>query len=79
MLLLTLLFIIQFSISVAALAIGNNQKDTLAAEGWCRLQDPDKVDIQNNANCYGFDNANASKVFTPCGPGLAFPPGRPPP
>lgn len=80
MLLLAILFIIQFSISVAALAIGNNQQDTLAAQGWCGLQDADKVDIQNNANCYGFWSANVSTTRGDCNaPGTAFPPGCCPP
>jgi hypothetical protein len=58
MIFLGLLFIIQFSISVAALAIGNNQQDQIASSGWCKLSDPDKNDIQREGNCFGFQDLN---------------------
>ena len=58
MLLLGILFIIQFSISVAALAIGNNQQDSIAAAGWCALSDADKNDLQNAVGCFGFVDLN---------------------
>lgn len=58
MILLSILFIIQFSVSVAALAIGNNQQDSIASTGWCKLSDPDKNDIQNGGSCFGFQSVN---------------------
>lgn len=80
MILLGILFIIQFSISVAALAIGNNQQDSLASSGWCKLTDPDKNDIQLNGNCFGFQDVNRShynsSTSNMCmGPGPSCPSG----
>lgn len=54
MILLALLFIVQFSVSIAALAIGNNQQDSIAKSGWCSLPDNDKNDIQNAGACFGY-------------------------
>lgn len=84
-----MLFIIQFSISVAALAIGNNQQDSLASSGWCRLSDPEKNDIQSNGFCFGFQdvdstnfnaslhvNSTASMTAACMGPGSFCPTGN---
>lgn len=56
MVLLGVLFIVQFSISIAALAVGNNQYDSMATSGWCSLADSDKGDLQRDFTCYGFNN-----------------------
>jgi len=54
MILLGILFIVQFSISVAALAVGNNQYESMADSGWCKLQPSDKNDLQRDFGCYAY-------------------------
>jgi hypothetical protein len=76
------LFVIQFSISVAALSIGNSQQDSLAQSGWCALPDSTKIDIQNDGGCFGFLDLTPSDYWanisiTPACmvPGSKCPPG----
>ena len=43
MIALILLFIIQFSISVAALSVSGPDQQNLINDAWCGLSNPDKV------------------------------------
>ena len=53
MILLSLLFVIQFSVSVAVLAFNHAQQYTVLWDGWCGLNDADKNSIQHKFECYG--------------------------
>jgi len=75
MALLGILFIVQFSLSVAALAIGNTQQYSLAKSGWCKLQDSDKNDIQNEGLCFGFDDVNPAAYNSSSSPDYCYRPG----
>lgn len=69
MVLIGILFLVQFSISIAALAIGNNSYDSMASSGWCKLKDSDKNDLQRDIGCYGFntqDNISSTAPSTDC-------------
>ena len=52
---LSVLFIVQFSISVAALS---KSSGSLAKSGWCDIDDAFKNDLQDAFNCYGFADTN---------------------
>ncbi|GIY35483.1 tetraspanin-13 [Caerostris darwini] len=61
MLILFLLFIIQFSIACACLAVTTEQQHQLAMEGWKRAKVNIKVKAQTLFNCYGFENQALSE------------------
>ena len=50
---MAMLFIIQFSVSIAALAFNPAQEKQLLWGGWCGLNDNDKNNIQKQYGCYG--------------------------
>jgi len=55
MVLLILLFIIQFAVSIGVLAFNQSEQMTLLEDGWCGLSDNDKNQLQLRFNCYGGD------------------------
>ncbi|EDQ86250.1 uncharacterized protein MONBRDRAFT_33910 [Monosiga brevicollis MX1] len=55
---MVLLFVMQFSIGVAALSVSQTQQKQLLSEGWCKLSDERQIWFQNSTNCYGFENAS---------------------
>jgi MIP family channel proteins len=75
MIFLGILFLVQFAVSIAALAIGNNGYDSMASTGWCKLKDSDKNDLQRDIGCYGFTTqVNVTGFSTDCMiPGTACP------
>ena len=75
MVLLGVLFIVQFSVSIAALAIGNTQQDSIASKGWCALADSDKNDLQRDANCFGFTDVNPGSFNVTTVPNYCMRPG----
>ncbi|GFU19532.1 tetraspanin-13 [Nephila pilipes] len=56
MLILFLLFIIQFSIACACLAVTTEQQHQIAMEGWKRAKLNIKIKTQTIFRCYGFEN-----------------------
>jgi tetraspanin-13/31 len=70
-LLLGIVFILQFSISIAALAVDHH---TTAADGWCALDDVDRISIQNKIGCYGFQS-NRADLFNSTLPDYCMRPG----
>lgn len=56
MLILFLLFIIQFSIACACLAVTTDQQHQIALEGWRRAKLNIKIKTQTIFRCYGFEN-----------------------
>eukprot|EP00051_Salpingoeca_urceolata_P005733 m.76594 g.76594 ORF g.76594 m.76594 type:complete len:270 (-) comp14516_c0_seq2:53-862(-) len=75
MFLMVLLFIIQFFVSVAALATTSAQQETIARAGWCRLDDTDKGTIQSALTCIGFDDINPANFTDPNSPDYCLAPG----
>eukprot|EP00128_Syssomonas_multiformis_P009253 Colp12_sorted_trinity150504_noHs@2130 len=63
--LLAIVFIIQFSISVAALAITDDQQKTVLSEAWIHLSDETKMDVQDALTCCGFFNLNTTDPYGP--------------
>ena len=57
MILIVIIFIIQFSVSIATLVVDTR---TVAADGWCALDDVDRINIQFQMHCYGFQDASQS-------------------
>ncbi|XP_011346079.2 tetraspanin-13 isoform X1 [Ooceraea biroi] len=56
MLILFLLFLIQFSIACACLAVNTKQQEQLAEQGWRHVGDDLKAKVQTTFNCCGFNN-----------------------
>jgi len=68
MLILFLLFLIQFSLAVALLAISEETQKELAAKGWDSASHGTRQDIQIHANCCSFShwtNSSLSCVSMP--------------
>jgi len=55
MAIMIIVFIILFSVSVAALAISLNQQHALLKKGWASLSNKTKEDFQKAGDCCGFD------------------------
>ncbi|KAG8201146.1 hypothetical protein JTE90_028809 [Oedothorax gibbosus] len=71
MLILFLLFIIQFSIACACLAVTTEQQHQIALEGWRRAKVNIKIKTQTIFKCYGFENQTASPD-DPLGGGVPY-------
>ncbi len=63
MIILFFLFLIQFSIACACLAVNSNQQEQLARQGWASSSVEFKKQIQETFQCCGFDNHTDSKVL----------------
>lgn len=61
MLILSMLFVIQFSIAVSCLAVREEQQRELAEEGWNRAPDSIRAQVQDTFLCCGF-NGTESKA-----------------
>ncbi|XP_066960448.1 tetraspanin-13 isoform X2 [Macrobrachium rosenbergii] len=59
MIVLFIIFIIQFSVACACLAINTNQQKTLADDGWNFSTDDMKSDAQSLFGCCGYKNQSA--------------------
>ncbi|KAG5315458.1 TSN31 protein, partial [Acromyrmex insinuator] len=55
MLILFLLFLIQFSIACACLAVNTKQQEQLAEQGWRRVGPDLRAKVQTTFNCCGFN------------------------
>lgn len=64
MIILFLLFLIQFSIACACLAVSSTQQNALAKEGWSRVGIPLKQQVQETFHCCGFDNNTDATIST---------------
>ncbi|XP_018305502.1 tetraspanin-13 isoform X2 [Mycetomoellerius zeteki] len=56
MLILFLLFLIQFSIACACLAVNTKQQEQLAEQGWRRVGPDLRAKVQTTFNCCGFNS-----------------------
>jgi tetraspanin-13/31 len=65
MILLALLFIIQFSVSIAVLAFNQTEQKALVEDGWCGLEDYDKNSLQSHFDCFGlYTDAQNPAIFS---------------
>ena len=58
MIILFLLFLIQFSLSIALLAITKDTQTTLAKDGWDNASNSTKLDFMKLADCCGYNEWN---------------------
>ncbi|XP_011873755.1 PREDICTED: tetraspanin-13 [Vollenhovia emeryi] len=65
MLILFLLFLIQFSIACACLAVNTKQQEQLAEQGWRRVELDLRKKVQTTFNCCGF-NSTTDESGVPC-------------
>ena len=58
MVILFLVFVIQFSVSIAAVAVSHNKQADLMKSGWQKIPNKSsiKAQIQSARNCCGFQN-----------------------
>ncbi|XP_072384908.1 tetraspanin-31-A isoform X1 [Diabrotica undecimpunctata] len=56
MVILFLLFLIQFSVACACLGVNNEQQTRLAEEGWKRVNNNTRSNVQKVFSCCGFDD-----------------------
>lgn len=66
MLILFLLFLIQFSIACACLPVNTKQQEQLAEQGWKHVGDDLKSKVQTTFNCCGINNATIDKEGPDC-------------
>lgn len=63
MVILFLLFIIQFSLAVALLAITQDTQKEIARKGWDTSSNETRIEFMHAATCCGFDTWKASDPF----------------
>lgn len=56
MIVLFLLFLVQFSVACACLAVDEDQQHQLAARSWATSSNQTKMEAQKIFNCCGFEN-----------------------
>ena len=66
---MALLFIIQMSVSIGAIAVSHEQQSKLMEAGWSRMSDKMKNEIQELKDCCGFKN----RTLTPNDPKMGHP------
>lgn len=60
MIILFLLFLIQFSIASSCLAVNSEQQQEFAEEGWNRVPDSMRKQVQDTFLCCGFNSTSSS-------------------
>lgn len=55
MVILFLLFLIQFSVACACLGVNSEQQDQLAEQGWERVDNGTRAQVQEEFSCCKFD------------------------
>ena len=58
MIILFLLFLLQFALACACLAVNYEQKDKLAEQGWRMASDNTRNDVQRQFDCCGFSDSH---------------------
>lgn len=66
MLILSMLFLIQFSIACSCLAVGPAQQQTFAEEGWNRVPPAVRSQVQDTFVCCGFNETSGADPAVPC-------------
>lgn len=60
MIILFLLFLVQFALACACLAVSSSQQHQILHLGWSRASPQLKQDMQEHFDCCGFDNETAA-------------------
>ncbi|XP_058025571.1 tetraspanin-31 isoform X1 [Ahaetulla prasina] len=64
MIILGLIFIFQFGISCACLALKTHKQESLLSGTWKLLNDNTRISLENNLNCCGlFNNTESAELF----------------
>lgn len=63
MIILFVLFLLQFALACACLAVNAEQKDSLARQGWQMSEPMTKDDVQHQFNCCGFEEQNLNVSY----------------
>lgn len=66
MIILFMLFLIQFSIACSCLAVNSNQQQQFAEEGWNRVPTEIKDEVQKTFLCCGFNSTESSSDHPSC-------------
>lgn len=64
MVILFMLFLIQFSVACACLAVNSKQQEQLAKQGWHRVPDNVKTKVQEAFQCCGFEGIFNAANYT---------------
>uniref|UniRef100_A0ABD2W0X1 Uncharacterized protein n=1 Tax=Trichogramma kaykai TaxID=54128 RepID=A0ABD2W0X1_9HYME len=64
MLILFLLFLVQFSIACACLAVNAKQQEQLAEHGWNQVDENLREQVQNTFHCCGFNKTTTTDHFS---------------
>lgn len=62
MIILFILFLLQFSLGCACLAVNKDQEISLVRNGWKAADLRFKDNVQSNLNCCGFEDWNLNKT-----------------
>ena len=65
MIIMALLFIIQLSVSIAALAVTSDQQKALLHNAWSNVSNKTKAGLQQTGDCCGFTNLDSNKTGDP--------------
>lgn len=65
MIILFLLFLIQFSIACSCLAVNSQQQKQLAEQGWSKVPDSIKSEVQESFTCCGFNSTTEALTEHP--------------
>lgn len=65
MIILFLLFLIQFSIACSCLTVNSEQQKQLAEQGWSRVPDSIKGEVQESFVCCGFNSTSEALTEHP--------------
>lgn len=65
MVILFLLFLIQFSVACACLGVNIAQQEQLAEQGWRRVDNGTKMEVQEAFSCCGFDATVDKTILHP--------------
>lgn len=65
MVILFLLFLIQFSVACACLGVNSQQQDQLAEQGWDRVNNDTRSRVQETFHCCKFDDVIDKKLPGP--------------
>lgn len=65
MIILFLLFLIQFSIACSCLAVNSEQQKQLAEQGWSKVPDSIKSEVQQSFTCCGFNSTTEALTEHP--------------
>eukprot|EP00096_Caligus_rogercresseyi_P005234 TRINITY_DN2031_c0_g1_i2.p1 TRINITY_DN2031_c0_g1~~TRINITY_DN2031_c0_g1_i2.p1 ORF type:complete len:207 (-),score=38.17 TRINITY_DN2031_c0_g1_i2:202-822(-) len=75
MIILAFIFIVQFCVACAALAVGPDTEKAFVSKAWDRLSDSSKLSVEQRLGCCGFESYEGSNctIIPACGPSADHP------